>query len=148
MKQNTRGVGVGTISLVMIFAILCLTVFAMLTLSSSNAEKILADKTSGFVKNYYEADSRAMKIRALVFDSYMGGSLPESLDGVEITYERDGDFVFASYSCEVDDVQDLIVRLRLGQNNDTVLEWRTGYSQNWEFDDSLNVWDGDFFIAE
>ena len=148
MKQKTRGIGVGTISLVMIFAVLCLTVFAMLTLSSSNAEKILADRSSAFVKSYYEADSFATKIRAAIFDSYKRGVFPESLDSIEIDYELSGDVIIASYTCEVNEVQELLVRLKLEGGIDTVLEWKVGYSQNWEFDDSITVWDGDFFIEE
>ena len=148
MKQKTRSVGVGTISLIMIFAVLCLTVFAMLTLSTSNAEKALADRSSGFVKSYYEADLQATEIRAAILGSYAGGSFPESIDGIWITYDHTGDVTYAAYSCEVNEVQELLVRLKLEKNKDSVLEWKTVYSQPWEFDDSLNVWDGSFFIEE
>jgi len=144
MKEKIRGAGVGTISLVMIFATLCLTVFAMLTLSTSNTEKILADRTSHFVKSYYEADSQATKIRAALLDSYNRGVFPESVDGVYVAYEESAGETFVSYSCKISDVQELLVRLRLDTNGDTVLEWRAGYSQDWIFDDSVNVWDGTF----
>jgi hypothetical protein len=144
MKERTRGVGVGTISLVMIFAVLCLTVFAMLTLSTSSAEKILADRSSSFVKGYYEADSRATNIRAAILESYNRGVFPASLDGVDIAYEQTKNAAFAAYTCEINNVQELIVKLKLSQGGDTVLEWRAGYSQDWEFDDSIQVWDGNF----
>jgi len=148
MKERTRGVGVGTISLVMIFAVLCLTVFSMLTLSTSNAEKILADRTAFFVKSYYEADSQATKVRAAILESYKRGVFPGSLDGIDITYEQTAEGIYAAYSCEINDVQELIVRLKLTGDRDTVLEWRAGYSQDWVFDDSVNVWDGTFLIEE
>jgi len=148
MKERTRGVGVGTISLVMIFAVLCLTVFAMLTLSTANTERILSDRTSSFVKSYYEADSRATAVRAAILESFKRGVYPESLDGVDIKYEQKGGDTFASYSCEINDVQELIVKLKLSSNIDTVLEWRAGYSQDWAFDDSVDVWDGTLLIEE
>jgi len=146
MKQRTRGVGVGTISLVMIFAVLCLTVFAMLTLSSANAEKTLSDRTSSFVTGYYAADSEATKIRAAIADSFAKGALPESIEGTAITYERSGDAVYASFSCSVNDVQDLLVKLELTQGKDTVLEWKTGYAKDWNVDNSIVVWDFDSLI--
>ena len=146
MKQKSRGMGVGTVSLIMIFSVLCLTVFAMLTLSTSNAEKILADRTAAFIKGYYEADSLATEIMAeLAVDNARGG-LPGAVRGVEITYEETDDgAALANYTCKVTDVQDLVVALKLKGSGGEVLQWKTEYSQEWEFDDSLIVWDGDAF---
>jgi hypothetical protein len=132
MKQKTRGVGVGTISLIMIFAVLCLTVFAMLTLSTSNAEKVLADRTSSFVKSYYEADSQATQIKADLLASYA----QSGATGIE------------TYSCRINDVQDLLVKIRFDGGSYTVLEWKTGYSQEWELDTSIAVMDIDALFAE
>jgi hypothetical protein len=166
MKQKVRGVGVGTVSLVMIFAVLCLTVFAMLTLSTSNAEKALADRTAAFVTGYYEADTLATKIKAEIIKSYRDGtlygaaSLPDEpydiigfevtiAPGVQLSYEfEENGTIFASYSCEVNEVQDLSVRLSLAGGSYTVLEWKTVYSQDWEIDDGITVWDGDSFGGE
>ena len=46
MKQNDKrsaGIHVGSASIIMIFAVLCLTVFALLSLSTVQAEKRMAD---------------------------------------------------------------------------------------------------------
>ena len=143
MKQKIRGVGVGTISLIMIFSVLCLTIFAMLTLSTANAERVLSERTSSFVKGYYEADSEATTIRAALIESYSTGVLPDIVAGVEIVYERVNGGVEASFVCEVNNVQHLIVKLFLGTAGDSVLEWRTGNSGGWMFDDSLTLFDQD-----
>jgi hypothetical protein len=155
MKQKVRGVGVGTVSLVMIFAVLCLTVFAMLTLSTSNAEKSLAERTAAFVTDYYEADTKATKIRAEILDAHRSGffdpqdenfeiiSVQNVIDGVEFLYERSGDDIFVTYSCEVNDVLNLSVKLRLFEDRDIVLEWNTVHSQEWEMGDGFIVWDGE-----
>ena len=115
----------------------------MLTLSTSNAEKILSDRTSSFVKGYYEADSKATKIKAQIFDSYSSGQFPDSIDDVIITYEHSGGVTVAGYSCQVNDVQNLIVKLKLEKTGNTVMEWKTAYSENWETDDSLSVFNPD-----
>jgi len=144
MKQKTRGVGVGTVSLIMIFAVLCLTVFAMLTLSTANAEKALAQRTASFVSGYYEADTKATQIRAQILESFRSGVLIEYVEGVEIKFEQSDNGIIASYITKLNEVLDLSVRLRLLGNEDTVLEWRTVHSGEWEIDDSILVWDGVF----
>lgn len=144
MKNRTRGIGVGTISLIMIFSVLCLTIFAMLTLSTANAEKALADRSSAFVRGYYEADSAATKIRAQILESYKNGLTPHHIDGVEIEFiESPGDDTYVSYECVVNDVQNLLVALKLDDTGDTVLTWRITYSSDWAFDDSLTLLDPD-----
>ena len=146
MKQKSRGMGVGTVSLIMIFSVLCLTVFAMLTLSTSNAEKVLADRTASFIKGYYEADSLATEVMADLIAENGKGNFPETVRGVEIIYEQsDSGATLASFICYVTDVQDLAVVLNLEKDRETVMQWKTEYSQDWGFDDSIFVWDGDLF---
>ncbi|MCL1808347.1 MAG: hypothetical protein FWG42_01100 [Clostridiales bacterium] len=142
MNQRSHGAGVGTVSLITIFAVLCLTVFAMLTLSASNAEKLLADKTASFVKGYYEADYLAAVVQANIVDS---GEFPESVYGVDVSYEKEGAATVASYSCRVSDAQDLRVKLKLDAGQAAVLEWKTVYALGWEADDAITVWDGESF---
>jgi len=147
MKQKTRGIGVGTISLIMIFSVLCLTIFAVLTLSTSNAEKALADRTSSFVSDYYEADSNATRISARIIEAARIGQFPDLIDGVSISYESEDEITVASYYSRINDVQDLFVKLGLDESRAVVLEWRTVFSGDWETDDSLNVFDPDDFFS-
>jgi len=141
MKQKVRGIGVGTISLIMIFSVLCLTIFAMLTLSTANAEKILSDRTSSFVKGYYEADSEATKIKAGIFESYLNGTLPDSVRGTDIEYEVGTDGFLASFTLDVNEVQRFVVKLSIKGMAIDVLEWRIDSAGDWEYEDSLNVFD-------
>ena len=149
MKQKARGIGVGTISLIMIFSVLCLTIFAMLTLSTSNAEKALADRTSYFVVSYYEADAYATRIKAQLLQSARVGLFPDAVDDVFITYEYEyGDIIAATYNIRMNDMQDLYVRLGLEEGKHVVSEWKTVFKADWEIDESLNVLDLDDFLAQ
>jgi len=150
MKQNVRGAGVGTVSLVLIFAVLCLTVFAVLTLSTANAEKTMANRTADFVTSYYIADTNATIITAHILESYRSGTFPEegSIDasffGVPLTAEPcDSDILYVSFIYKVNDVLNLSVKLRLSEGCETVLVWRLVSSLDWEVDDTLPVWDGE-----
>ena len=50
----------GAVSLVMIFCVLCLAVFAVLTLSTAVREQGLAELTAQRAREYYEADAEAV----------------------------------------------------------------------------------------
>ena len=50
---------VGVSSLLVIFAVLCLTVFALLSISTVRADGRLGDKVQTAVIGYYEADFQA-----------------------------------------------------------------------------------------
>ena len=60
-KRGTSGppAAVGGSSLLVIFAVLCLTVFALLTLSTAAADSRLSQDAAAAVEAYYQADSQA-----------------------------------------------------------------------------------------
>ena len=53
---------VGGSSLLVIFAVLCLTVFAMLSLTQAQADRRLAQNSWSAVTGYYQADCQAQEI--------------------------------------------------------------------------------------
>lgn len=121
---------VGASSLLVIFAVLCLTVFALLSLSTVQAGKRLSDAAADSVLSFYAADTRAEEI----FAALRGGELPE---GVTVSDE------LYSYTCPISDTQELRVVLSCGGGEWTVLRWQTVSTTRWTADDSLDVWDGE-----
>ena len=120
---------VGGSSLLVIFAVLCLTVFALLGLSTVQAGGRLSQATAQAVSNYYEADCRAEEIFAML----RSGELPEGV------IEADGVY---SYACPISETQQLRVELWRDGDGWRVLRWQSESATGWESDDSLNVWDG------
>ena len=55
-KRRFLPAAVGGSSLLVIFAVLCLTVFALLALSTVQADGRLSQKTAQAVAEYYDAD--------------------------------------------------------------------------------------------
>lgn len=119
----------GGISLLVSFAVLCLTVFALLSLATVQANGRLMDASIEAVRDYYEADCDAMNILALL----RSGTVP---DGVEAA----GDVY--SYSCPISETQDLKVEVRLKGTDYTILRWQAVSNQAITLEDGLNVWDG------
>jgi len=136
MRKDTRRKGtlpvMGICSLLTIFAVLCLTVFAVLSVSTANSDRILSEKMADAVKGYYEADCEAEKILAQL-------RLGQVQDGVMEETES----VYC-YSCPVSETQRLEVRVRIdGVNHYEILRWQLVSSVDWETDDRFNVWDGE-----
>lgn len=130
MSKREAPPAVGGSSLLVIFAVLCLTIFALLSLSTVQADWRMASASSEAVKNYYEADTAAEQILALLRQ----GSIP--IEGVG----KEGDVY--RYQCEVSDVQALYVEVRITEETYEVLRWQLVSTTQWEADDSLSLWDG------
>ncbi|MCF2595244.1 hypothetical protein [Pseudoflavonifractor phocaeensis] len=120
---------VGGTSLLVIFAVLALTVFALLSLSTALANDRLSSAAAQAVYDYYQADCQAEAILAQLRQ----GRQPPGV-------ARQGD-VFA-YSCPISDTQTLLVEVRLDGDAYTVLRWQAVSTAPWHPDDSLNLWDG------
>ena len=120
---------VGGSSLLVIFAVLCLTVFALLSLSTVQAGGRLSEASAQAVADYYEADRAAEEI----FARLRSGEWPEGVT------ETDG--VYA-YTCPVSQTRQLRVELLQDGENWTVLRWQTESVADWEADEFLDVWDG------
>ena len=67
---------VGGASLLVVFAVLCLTVFALLSLSTVRANGRLSETSARAVADYYAADVKAQEILARL-DKTEQGRLPE-----------------------------------------------------------------------
>ncbi len=63
MKEKQRyHVGIGVPSILMIFVVLCLTTFGVLSYSSAAADHRLTEKNIEYMKAYYEADAQAQEM--------------------------------------------------------------------------------------
>ena len=119
---------VGGSSLLVIFAVLCLTVFALLGFSTVQADQRLEQSSVQAVEDYYAADTRAEEILAQL----RSGKAPE---GVSL---QDGIY---SYRCKISDTQALQVEVRAADWK--VLCWKSVSTVAWTESDSLTVWDGE-----
>ena len=130
MKKNHRISipAVGGSSLLVIFAVLCLTVFALLSLSTVMAEKRMADASAQAVQDYYAADLQAQA----VFARLRAG---ETVSGVQ---KEDG---FYRYSCPVTENQKLDAELTEGEDGWHICRWQV-ITRNQSVNDTLPVWDG------
>lgn len=130
-KRKASPVLVGGSSLLTIFAVLCLTVFAVLSLATVQANGRLGDRAAEAVQNYYAADCRAEELLARL----RAGEQPEG-----VTRKSDGRY---AYACPISDSQTLAVEVTVEGSDYTILRWQAVSTADWKADDSLSVWDGE-----
>lgn len=127
-EQKVQSPMVGGSSLLVIFAVLCLTVFALLGFSTVQADRRLEQISVQAVEDYYAADTQAERILAQL----RNGQTPA---GVQL---RDGVY---SYCCRISDNQAIQVQVRA--EDWKVLRWQSVSTIHWTESDSLQVWDGE-----
>ena len=146
--MNKGGIGVGSASVVLVFAVLCLTVFSLITLLVARNNRALAETEASLVTGYYEADALAEQIVAEILSA---GTIPDSVRGVEIdtSWDMNLEVEVISYLCPLSDKKELYVKLAVDGDNVDVLNWQMLDIGQWEFDDSLGVWipeDNNFMV--
>ena len=129
-KDNLSLPAVGLSSLLVIFAVLCLTVFTLLSVSTVSAHQRLAQSSRQAITGYYRADSQAEEILAKL----RSGEVPQGVT-------REGNQY--TYSCPISDTQTLVVRVEVAGENYQILRWQAISTENWEAEDKLPVWDGE-----
>ena len=140
--MNKKGsVGVGSASIMLIFTVLCLTVFSLISYTVATNEKTLIDAEARLLIKYYEADALAEHILAGILEAE---TVPGSLFGVEIDARWDPELAAEAitFSCPISDTISLIVMAALYEDSFDILIWRMWNVGEWAADESLNVWRG------
>ena len=156
MKQKGNfHFGVGTSSILMIFVVLCLTVFAVLSFSTARADQRLTEKALAGTAAYYAADVQAeetlaqidgilAEVLAAAPENYMEEAAAAlSTEGISISLDGGGLSGTADFSVGEDRVYRLSFRVNpVGADSRyTVTARRVENTGIWE-DEFLDVWEG------
>lgn len=112
----------GASSIAVILAVLCLMVFSVLTLSEALANSRLSEGAAESVEEYYAAECAAQERTAQL-----------RAEGKNGTY---------SFEVPVNDVQTLMVEVKISGDSYEILKWQKAYTADWSADDSIDVWKG------
>ena len=153
MQQSKRkphaemGAQIGSASIVMIFAVLCLTVFAALSFETAGYEQRLAEKSAASVEAYYVADGiaeeRYLQIYQLLQQNLDAERLVTELEHIGVSMEIGTAQTKLSYTVPIDDMQELQVTLLWYENKVLqIAQWSAAAAVPWEAEDIIQVWDG------
>lgn len=131
--RKSAPINIGSSSIMMLFAVLCLTVFAVLSLVSARSQASLARKSADAVTAYYAADTRATEI----YETLRAGTVP-----VGVTVHELPDGTYYSYDVPIDENQALSVLICQAGESFEILSWKVYTAGEWNVDEEINVWDG------
>lgn len=140
-KRNNFTLNIGTSSVLLIFIVLCLVSFAVLSLSSAVSDYRISQKVSSHTMDYYNACNEAEETLASV-DNYLK-ELYESGISRSTYFETVGRNL--NYAFDISDIQSLEVGLHVlypKADGDPFYEitcWRVITTGDLEYDESLNV---------
>lgn len=136
--KSRNAAGLGTVTLVMLFSVMCLCIFALLSLSTARSELNLSERYADSVSNYYAADTTAVQIQNRLITAPSSDAELRRLtdEGIEIAV-ADG---IVSYGIAIDDELTLIVEL--AQEDFSALTWQVVATGDWEANTNIEVWDG------
>lgn len=160
MKRNQLFPGVGLSSLFMVFVILCLTAFGILSFSATKSDWNLTQKHVQSVQAYYSADSKVQQVLADI-DSKLSqllqqnpsmkeSELARGLNGtiihdISLSLIEDSSGSYIAFSVPVGSIQEIQVEMQpmLGSERYRVLRYRLAASQEWDgADQPITVWQG------
>ena len=128
-KRKFSPPAVGASALLVIFAVLGLTVFALLSIATVRADGRLAEQTRAAVTGYYAADCRAEAVLAQL----RAGEMPDGVTRQDNVY---------TYSCPISQTQALMVQVKMQGTSYEILRWQAVSTVDWQADDRLPVWTG------
>lgn len=157
-------VNIGLSSLLVVFLVLCLSTFSLLSLSSSKSDYSLSEKLADHRADYYEASAKAENIvaqldalleknwknnRGTYTASLSNGLKDYSLNDIDITFNTEdltseGYIGEISFSIPLDDRQ--ILDVKLGITNPTtnsnyyeIITWQTNTELRDEMENTLDL---------
>lgn len=157
-KKQPSFINIGLSSLMVVFLVLCLVTFAILSLSSAKSDYSLSEKLATHRTAYYEASDKAeqvlAQIDALLANTYTGQDTYFSdvksafegfqAEGISVTPEEANGELLLSYEVPVDQNQTLKVQLNvqdpaLSSAYYEILSWKIESVTQWEGDNKVNL---------
>lgn len=154
-EMSGRGLGVGYVTLIMLFAIICLTVLSVLSYQAARANEKLNEKSLSFTTEYYEADGRAKillsELDNAALEAHKTGFFSESFAELcgefeSISLRNIPEGYSVSFTEQINEKLKLSVSVVFFNTPEDeryrIAEWKTVSDGTEEEDAPLGVWDG------
>lgn len=151
-KKKYPAVNIGSASMLVIFIILCLVTFSVLSVASTNNDRTYAQNIAKRTSDYYDASNKAEELLAKIDElltkaySEQGITALDSEAMKKLTYPVDvSDFPVLSFTVPINDTQALAVSLTLqtpnapGDGFYKITSWKEISTDTWENDKPLNL---------
>lgn len=134
-----KSLGVGSVSLILIFCVLCLTIFSLLTLSFARSENALTQKLADSVQNYHAADMKATQAMAELEQALSSGEQPAISAGLEMNYSQTDRGLLVSFLSQIDRQRSIAVTVVYLDGSFDILRWQETENAHWSPDNTIPV---------
>lgn len=152
-RETGYRVSIGSPSLILIFIVLCLVSFGMLSLSTAKSEWNLAERNASAVTEYYRADSQGEDFYRLVSET-VNAVRKQSINPAEcrqLLSQELGEYYQPEEGTVITEIpmersQALLIELvpQLEGAGDIIISrWKVIQTEDFEIDDSMPVWTGE-----
>lgn len=150
-ESSRNKVNIGASSLILIFIVLCMATFGLLSLSSAQGDLKLAQRNADAVRGYYEADSQGQQwlrtVDQVLMEEMQGGkdSTQCSLDVKDRLgdmYDRETGLITTDIPMDRGQALHIDLVLMCGEKRYDIKSWYVYNSDEYEIDNSMPVWDG------
>ena len=131
--MNKSGIGLGSASVLLVFVVLCLAIFTVISFITARNDKVLALIEAEMVINYYHADMQAELILAKLLR--YGLDISEVGD-VEVIWEWNMELMAetAEFAYPINEDRELYVRIAFHGDSFDILNWQTRDTVPWELE--------------
>ncbi len=166
-KFGSSSLGVGYVSVMIIFAIICLTIFAVMSFSAASSSDGFNERSGSYMQHYYTADSAAKRrlaaLDAIAVNAAETGFFEEEFEDMFNTAAKSGfdDFgedtfegialnrsmggFSALWTEKISGVQELYVEIGFTDGGDyEIICWQSRTISEESSDSHIGVWDGSF----
>jgi len=137
--------GIGSASIMLVFVVLCLVIFAIISLSPALTERTLANAEVQLIQEFYAADAIAEQILAEIL---AGAYLYSPIMGIDVITGWNMQFFvpMVYFTVPINDTMVLFVEIGLDAGYYHILAWQMVNLHEWVPDESINLFDPDTFF--
>lgn len=147
-KQNKYSSGIGGSLVLIIFIVLTITVFSVLTLVSAENELRTVERAIKASEDYYAAEKQAALKCGELEDAVSGLTGQEEISAALLSagaaVSADDEGITASFTVEIDNVRRLVTVMRPESGTLVIISQKITVPDDIIIDDGHDVWDGTF----
>ncbi|MCH5200038.1 MAG: hypothetical protein J1F60_03675 [Oscillospiraceae bacterium] len=147
-KQNKYSSGIGGSLVLIIFIVLTITVFSVLTLVSAENELRTVERAIKASEDYYAAEKQAALKCGELENAVSGLTGQEEISAALLSagaaVSADDEGITASFTVEIDNVRRLVTVMRPESGTLVIISQKITVPDDIIIDDGHDVWDGTF----
>lgn len=139
-------INIGTASIILIFIILCLSVFSLLSLSDAKSAEVFSKRRADSVRAYYQTDIQGQKFIKAASEAFNDGmNVPrvaklladELPSGSQTSSNEAGNLV-----CNIPMLSGQSLYIEMDRKDSSVLSYYVYISEDYAIDNKIPVWTG------